>query len=337
MRIETDYMVPCRQTFVVSSNRFYIDELPGGTTLMETMERFNRMVEWFYNRIYDEKFLQIPFPYNGTTTAAIKEYYNRTYGGRISDYYVTSIQSRVGGMISSQKELLKLQKQENDIRIAACEDKVRSIEESLAVHQEIKQYLAALSRSYKKGTTAPGNEVPVKYDFQISGNTIRFHDSKGMKHLNLYLYECSLDRKMRWEKQTSASIREKIKRLQVKKFDIPARITFGGGKAFYKTKDTKLSTPDGWKAWHEKRTFSRNCRVNFSGRHTSRYGNYQCCYDVITGCAEITLLDGSLLRLGGIGSLTAGMNSWIISKTVVGASVTSWNVRLTDTAGIILY
>lgn len=290
-----NFLIPCKQTFTVSSCRFYLDELPSGqpvSSVLETMKRYNHMVEWFYNRIYDQTFLDIPIQ-AANTTILLKEEYLRLYQEPLKDYYCTSLQSHINGMIRSQKELAKLYQEQNKIQITACEAKIKTIHESLTIHQEIKQYLIARSRSFTKGTPAPSLEVPETYHFYIQDQTICFNHKT---HLNLYRYECSLDHKIRSEKNRITFIQEKIKRLQAKDFSIPTRITFGG-RDFYKKKDTLSLSGPKLASWHKERDRRRVKSVNFSGRHDSRYGNFQCRYDVMSGRIEITLIDQKVLVL----------------------------------------
>ena len=104
-----------KSTFTIPSARIYMDELSSVEQDMVrlTFLRYNRMKEWYYNQSYNEKYLEIPFTMDGKTeTALLKEHYRVLYGGKLSDYYVTSLFSSVNGMRKSQKELLKLAEQE---------------------------------------------------------------------------------------------------------------------------------------------------------------------------------------------------------------------------------
>ena len=100
-----------KSTFTIPSVRIYMDELSSAEQDMVrlTFLRYNRMKEWYYNQSYNEKYLGIPFAVDGKTeTALLKEHYRALYGGKLSDYYITSLFSSVNGMRKSQKELIKL-------------------------------------------------------------------------------------------------------------------------------------------------------------------------------------------------------------------------------------
>ena len=104
-----------KSTFTIPSVRIYMDELSSAEQDMVrlTFLRYNRMKEWYYNQSYNEKYLGIPFAVDGKTeTALLKEHYRALYGGKLSDYYITSLFSSVNGMRKSQKELIKLAEQE---------------------------------------------------------------------------------------------------------------------------------------------------------------------------------------------------------------------------------
>jgi hypothetical protein len=286
------YLAPSIQTITVSSCRYYLDGRSDKNRIIDTHKRYNEMAEWLYNREYDKRYKDIPF---GKSTQAVKDRYADLYlGERITDYYVASLQNRVNGQMRSQRELLKLYKEQNDIAIAETEDKVKSVEDTLKIHKDIKEYLIARSKSITKETPAPDNAIPEKYSFYIDGNKIHFCSDDKHTVIDLYRYECSLDSKIRAEKARIATIGEKLKRLQAKQFDMPRRMTFGGGRTFYKTKDTLKLKGGELRQWHNKRDDARTRVVNFSGRHTSQYGNFQCRYDVLNSQISITLMDGSV-------------------------------------------
>ena len=83
-----------KSTFTIPSVRIYMDELSSAEQDMVrlTFLRYNRMKEWYYNQSYNEKYLGIPFAVDGKTeTALLKEHYRALYGGKLSDYYITSL------------------------------------------------------------------------------------------------------------------------------------------------------------------------------------------------------------------------------------------------------
>ena len=109
------FMPRCmQQTFTVMSTRIYLYDLDKETlqALLKLFADYNRAKEWFYNRKYDSEFLGIPFK---DEVKKLKAYFREEMGLDPMDYYATSIESCVGGMIKSQKELLKLYAEEHAI------------------------------------------------------------------------------------------------------------------------------------------------------------------------------------------------------------------------------
>ena len=112
-----------------------------------TLLRYNRMKELYYNQSYNEKYLGIPFAVDGKTeTALLKEHYRALYGGKLSDYYITSLFSSVNGMRKSQKELIKLAEQERMQRQETRREKADSLKERLVWMQAGKDWLKAFGR-----------------------------------------------------------------------------------------------------------------------------------------------------------------------------------------------
>ena len=147
-----------KSTFTIPSVRIYMDELSSAEQDMVrlTFLRYNRMKEWYYNQSYNEKYLGIPFAVDGKTeTALLKEHYRALYGGKLSDYYITSLFSSVNGMRKSQKELIKLAEQE---RMQRQEGESRFLKRTPCVdagRERLAESLWAVSCRERCGTESP--------------------------------------------------------------------------------------------------------------------------------------------------------------------------------------
>ena len=284
-----------KSTFTIPSARIYMDELSSVEQDMVrlTFLRYNRMKEWYYNQSYNEKYLGIPFAVVGKTeTALLKEHYRVLYGGKLSDYYVTSLFSSVNGMRKSQKELLKLAEQERMQRQENRREKVDSLKERLVWMQAGKDWLKAFGRYLAGKGTEPKAPSVQKQGFTYSSGKLFYRGKKNqLVEAEPFVYERELEKRIRQTKARIAQIEDKIRRTDEKAGRIPSRITFGSKKQ-YKKKDTLSLTGKELRAWHQERDFARNRIVNFSGRAVSPDGNYLCKYDAEGHTLEITMING---------------------------------------------
>ena len=284
-----------KSTFTIPSARIYMDELSSAERDMVrlTFFRYNRMKEWYYNQSYNEKYLEIPFTMDGKTeTALLKEHYRMLYGGKLSDYYVTSLFSSVNGMRRSQRELLKLAEQERIQRQENRREKADSLKEHLVRMQAGKDWLKAFGRYLAGKGTEPKAPSVQEQGFTYSGRKL-FHRGKNSQLVkeDPFVYERELEKRIRQTKARIAQIEDKIRRTDEKAGRIPSRITFGSKKQ-YKKKDTLSLTGKALEAWHQERDFARNRIVNFSGRAVSPDGNYLCKYDPEKQTLEATMING---------------------------------------------
>lgn len=244
-----------KSTFTIPSARIYMDELSSVEQDMVrlTFLRYNRMKEWYYNQSYNEKYLGIPFAVDGKTeTALLKEHYRVLYGGKLSDYYVTSLFSSVNGMRKSQKELLKLAEQERMQRQENRREKADSLKERLVRMQAGKDWLKAFGRYLAGKGTEPKAPSVQKQGFSYSGGKLFYRGKKNqLMEEDPFVYERELEKRIRQTKARIAQIEDKIRRTDEKAGRIPSRITFGSKKQ-YKKKDTlsltgylNYSTSDG--------------------------------------------------------------------------------------------
>ena len=284
-----------KSTFTIPSARIYMDELSSVEQDMVrlTFLRYNRMKEWYYNQSYNEKYLGIPFAVDGKTeTALLKEHYRVLYGGKLSDYYVTSLFSSVNGMRKSQKELLKLAEQERMQRQENRREKADSLKERLVRMQAGKDWLNAFGRYLAGKGTEPKAPSVQKQGFTYSSGKLFYRGKKNqLVEAEPFVYERELEKRIRQTKARIAQIEDKIRRTDEKAGRIPSRITFGSKKQ-YKKKDTLSLTGKELRAWHQERDFARNRIVNFSGRAVSPDGNYLCKYDAEGHTLEVTMING---------------------------------------------
>ena len=284
-----------KSTFTIPSARIYMDELSSVEQDMVrlTFLRYNRMKEWYYNQSYNEKYLGIPFAVDGKTeTALLKEHYRVLYGGKLSDYYVTSLFSSVNGMRKSQKKLLKLAEQERMQRQENRREKADSLKERLVRMQAGKDWLKAFGRNLAGKGTEPKAPSVQKQGFTYSSGKLFYRGKKNqLVEAEPFVYERELEKRIRQTKAHIAQIEDKIRRTDEKAGRIPSRITFGSKKQ-YKKKDTLSLTGKELRAWHQERDFARNRIVNFSGRAVSPDGNYLCKYDAEGHTLEVTMING---------------------------------------------
>ena len=284
-----------KSTFTIPSARIYMDELSSVEQDMVrlTFLRYNRMKEWYYNQSYNEKYLGIPFAVDGKTeTALLKEHYRVLYGGKLSDYYVTSLFSSVNGMRKSQKKLLKLAEQERMQRQENRREKADSLKERLVRMQAGKDWLKAFGRYLAGKGTEPKAPSVQKQGFTCSSGKLFYRGKKNqLVEAEPFVYERELEKRIRQTKAHIAQIEDKIRRTDEKAGRIPSRITFGSKKQ-YKKKDTLSLTGKELRAWHQERDFARNRIVNFSGRAVSPDGNYLCKYDAEGHTLEVTMING---------------------------------------------
>ena len=284
-----------KSTFTIPSVRIYMDELSSAEQDMVrlTFLRYNRMKEWYYNQSYNEKYLGIPFAVDGKTeTALLKEHYRALYGGKLSDYYITSLFSSVNGMRKSQKELIKLAEQERMQRQENRREKADSLKERLVWMQAGKDWLKAFGRYLAGKGAEPKAPSVQEQGFTYSGGKLFYRGKKNqLMEEDPFVYERELEKRIRQTKARIAQIGDKIRRTDEEAGRIPSRITFGSKKQ-YKKKDTLSLTGKDLEAWHQERDFARNRIVNFSGRAVSPDGNYLCKYDPERHTLEVTMING---------------------------------------------
>lgn len=279
-------------TVTIPSNRIYMDTLLPGyqSALMQHRRVYSAAKERLYNVRYDQAFLseaekkQRGTPERGKDTACIKDWIFEKFGLRPQEYHITSLFSQADGMLSSQKELLKLRDAERKARIENRADKIRSTEKNLKALTTIKKKLVERSKAVKAGRKAPKVGIPAPH-------MKKFPELKTDEQY--YLYEVWLDGKIKSLRNRLTLLNEKQKREQAEDNKVPNRIIFGGRK-FYKSKDTTDISRD---EWHRQREHARTHMLLFSGRYDSKNKNWLCSYDATEKLFSMSLIDGMVVKL----------------------------------------
>lgn len=267
----------------ISSNRIYLDTLSEAArqSLMHTISCYNRAKEVLYNFEYNNKILQQESDIK--ETVFIKQWLYDNFQIRPQEYYITSLTGQVSGMIRSQQELQKIYDMDLQYRQEKRQSKINKTFKQLRQMMNLKQKIIKLYKTDKAGR----NQLALpKYLCKM------FPDTKDLKQL--YELELFVDKQikrlsarismMQWKQEYELSVHKTI----------PSRNTFGGGKAFYRTKDT---TNIEINKWHEQRDFNRNRSVSFAGRYDAKYKNWLCKYDIQNHTMDITLMNGDILHL----------------------------------------
>lgn len=287
-----------KNTVTISSTRVYFDELNKEDldAVRMTFFRFNRLKEWYYNQSYNERYLGIPFVHeNETETSLLKKKYRELFDGKLMDYYVTSLFSTVNGMRKSQRELLKLHAKELEERQDNRREKVSALEEKLARMLAGKSWLKAYGKYLAGKCPVPDAPSVQKQGFTFSEGKVCFR-GKGNRIVmeDPAVYEQGLERRIRRMKSRIAQIKDKIDRAEKSKSGIPPRITFGSRKQ-YRKKDTLSLSGKDLEEWHKERDFARDRIVNFSGRTTSKDGNFLCRYNGKERTMSVTMINGTIV------------------------------------------
>lgn len=114
----------------IPSTRVYFDELPKiyVDSIKQTAKIYSWAKEKLYNIKYDKAFLK---NLTENETAYIKSYIRDEFSCTPQDYYITSLMSHAGGMISSQKELVNMYESDFKIRHDTRKDKISKLQKNL--------------------------------------------------------------------------------------------------------------------------------------------------------------------------------------------------------------
>lgn len=296
------------RTFTIPSNRIYLDSLDADEvrSLKDTVYKYNNMKMRVYNQMYDMKYLSTK---TENLTAWMKQEYQNIYHERLTDYYVTSLFSSASGVLSSQKELQRMYDSEFVLRQKQRMKKIDSLKKDISDLLKVKKKLVAYTKKSQRLALKPSDrtkavlKLPASWKFQISDdadNDISFvYNKKKYTLPNLYRFELFIDKKVKMLRGRIKYILFKIDRMEKKHCTTPRRVTFGSS-ALYKKKDTVFLSDKQHRQWRKQWDFARNHTILFSGRHTSRYGNYQCRYIFSENRMEITLMNQDILHINHI-------------------------------------
>ena len=119
---------PASSTITIPSNRIYLDELSADDcrAVQATRDAYCMALGELYNCKYNHTFLNKPCH---NDTAYIKAWLYSVLGVTPMEYYITSLQAQANGMVSSQKELLKLRETEYQARVEARDKKLKALQD----------------------------------------------------------------------------------------------------------------------------------------------------------------------------------------------------------------
>ena len=274
----------------IPSNRIYIDSLSNKDLLsiMNTFVWFNKAKEELYNIRYNKVFLKDNTVDN--EVSYIKQWLKDKSGYTPQDYYITSLESVVTGLTRSQKELEMLYKADFKARKDKRKAKLKALKRNLSIFNKAKENIIKHSRLVKddpKATLIIPKSIARQKAFRRQFSSVKTGEE-------IYTYELWVDSQIKRIAARIHRIEEKGRRDEAKQNNPPARMTFGGGKAFYKKKDTITDIEMG--LWHKERDFRRSKSILFSGRYDSKFKNWLCKYNIPAKAIDITMIDGRVVR-----------------------------------------
>lgn len=301
----------------ISSNRIYLDELDQVTAdrLMQNARVYSRAKETLYNKKYDD------YVYGKSAdsetvkdTVFIKQWLKDQFSLTPQEYYITSLYSHANGILSSQKELVKLRLEEYKAAAQNRKKKLATLKAQLTTMEKSKKSLIQHSKTRNNRKPSP---------VYIPDALVRFvPEETSSREEALYLYEVRLDQEIKRVRARIAQIQEKERVAETTLRKTPVRVTFGTRK-FYRSKDT---TDISRKAWHKERDFRRNSIMLFSGRFDAGAKNWLVKYNPYTEVMDITLMDCQVVRLEHVTFpyRTDDLKKVLAHKTESGWSVGYW-------------
>ena len=277
----------------ISSNRIYVDELAEGikNRLNFTRSVYSRAKEKLYNVKFDRQFRNDVSVSNDTRY--IKNWLKDKFNVAPQDYYITSLQSHANGMISSQKELVNIRKAEFEDKVKARKKKLKTLRRKLTMLKNQKKNLIDDSLQYKESKIHNLKAPPKEFEKHLAADSL----SNGKA---IYDYELWVDSEIKAVQARINQIEERGRTEAVKIAKPTSRVTFGGGKGFYKLKDTTDMSPESLQIWHEQRNFKRSSIILFSGRFNAKYKNWLVKYNSAAETMDITLIDSTVITLTGV-------------------------------------
>ena len=310
----------------IPSNRIYADSLSNDDliSVKNTFLWFNKAKEELYNIRYNKVFLKDDTVKN--EVSYIKQWLKDKSGYTPQDYYITSLESVVMGLTRSQKELESLYKADFKARQNRRKTKLAALRRRLTIFKKAKDNIIKYSLKRKDNL-----KISLAIPKSIANQKIfkkKFPSVKTGKEV--YKYELWIDLQIKRTAARIHQIEEKERRDKAKQDKPPSRITFGGGKAFYKKKDTLFDID--MDLWHKERDFRRSKNILFSGRYDSKYKNWLCRYDILTETMDITMIDGRVIRFSDVSFPYRGdeLKNVLLHAKEKGWSVGYWMEKRTD-------
>lgn len=258
--------MPEERTISIPSLRIYEYEQPDAfRILLDTAQDFARAKVFLYNLRYDVKYLGAE---KGNETALLKEWSRAALGYTLPDYYITSVENKVSGILRAQDALFR---QQQDVFLQEMETrkaKAAAMEKRLGILIGIKKELVSASKAGRLPEICPVYRKRYDRMARPDGSLPASEQERA------YLFECSIDRTIRRTQAGIHQVRCRIRRAEATRRDIPSRMTFGS-KAWYRSKDTNDVPHDAWRREWEDRRLSG---LYFAGRHTSSDCNFLVKY-----------------------------------------------------------
>ena len=282
-------MITIARKTVIRSTRIYADKLNKNTVdaLCSNINAFNTAVYYAYNMLFDI------------------EYYGKSYSEKsfylhlqskyplFSVYYLNSIIQEAKGILSSQKELIKLHIEEKKAKINEIERKIKKEEKSLANYLKLKESFIKRSKAIKnnkkpgKFTSFQGSNIYLDKDTNNLVIRNGFGKNATVEPIGWTEAECYNQQRIKRTKSKIGQLKGRLNRLNEKlellekqrnKKVAPKKVCFGS-KEFFKLKDTTDINLDDWKKEFNDR---RNHSLMISGKSEGGFGNLAFKYDADT-------------------------------------------------------
>lgn len=261
-----------KNNITIHSYRFYQNELDLSlwSLLSDDVFDFTKIKYHAYNVLFDIKFNKLILPDNKSIFCYIRDKFN------IDCYYANSIVNLAQGMLDSQLELIKLQKDDYQEKINSILDKIESYDSKINSLNNCLISLRKIQNNLK--LKEPSKNLKLKtwkgsfisYDFNKNKDHIWLKD----KYVGLYFFEYQyVYANLRKFKNIKSKLIYKLNNYQNKlnNLDKPKRICFGSKDFFKKFK--KLSN-------FESLLYDRKYKqLDVSGRKDAKFGNFIFKYD----------------------------------------------------------
>ena len=171
---------------ITHSNRFYEDEIDAfiWSIFFGDLFHFNKVKYHTYNVLFDMKFNEKVLPDDKSIFCYVKDKFH------IDCYWTNSIVNLAQGMLDSQLELIKLQKEDYEEKINSILDKIKEYDTKIDNLKNCLESLKAIQSNLK--LKEPNNKIKLKswkgsfisYDFKKNKDQIWLKD----KYVGLYFF-----------------------------------------------------------------------------------------------------------------------------------------------------